>query len=73
MAKRLYYFLRGMGTVLDLAPDPRRQMIRPLYHAEEDERPELAIYRSWERVGNSLISASGMQLVEAEAQENKPA
>lgn len=70
---RFLNFLRGIGSVLEIAPDPARDMIEPLYRVDEDERPERAIYRSWEQVGNYLIAASGMHLVETQAQDQESA
>ena len=71
MGKHLANFLRGMGSILEIAPNPEREIIvGPLYQ-RRGETPEHAIYRTWSRVGDSLISASGMvQIGEREAQES---
>src|SRR5260370_408943 len=53
-----------MGTVLDIYPDPDREIIQPLYHWR-GESAEFALYRTWSRVGNSLIADSNRARVEA--------
>jgi len=58
MSKRFASFLRGMGSVLEIAPHPQRRVRAPLYRFRK-EPPEHALYRTWERVGDDLIAASG--------------
>ena len=63
MGKHVRNILRGMGTVLEIAPDPHRETFTPLYR-NRGESAEHAIYRTWRSVGDCLIEASGMKLVE---------
>lgn len=62
MGKRIANILRGMGSILEIAPHPDRAVSRPLYQREH-ETTERAIYRTWARVGDSLIAASGAKLI----------
>ena len=62
MGKHIASFLRGVGSVLSIAPDPQRETIRPLYQ-HRGESAEDALYRTWSRVGDSLIAASGMKQI----------
>lgn len=58
-SKRIAHFIRGICTILEIAPDPYRGVTKPLYK-RRGETPEQAIYRTWSLVGDSLIAASGM-------------
>lgn len=60
LANFLRNFLRGLGSVLDIAPNPERKLPRrPLY---EPKTPEQALYESWARVGQYLRSVSAREL-----------
>ena len=72
MGKRIANILRGVGSVLDIAPNPNRKISEPLYR-HSGEPPERAIYRTWVHVGNSLIIAAGMNPIgETEEPQRRP-
>ena len=68
MTKRLYSFLRGMGSVLEIAPAPERELlIQPLY--ERPDSDEAAIQGYWWEVGSYLQQAMDSVDREQAAQE----
>lgn len=63
MRKRLVNFLRGMGSVINLAPSPTRE-IEPLYRPSGT--PEDAIREAWRKVGEHLAAAMDQEAMEQE-------
>ena len=69
MARYLLNLVKGMGTVLEIAPDSHRVVTLPLY--DPPASPEEAIYEYWATVGDYLIAASEMIASEQAYQEEK--
>jgi hypothetical protein len=55
MAEKLLRLIRGAGSILEVAPDPARETIRPLY--TPDLSTSEALGRTWSRVGDYLRSS----------------
>jgi hypothetical protein len=67
MAQRILYFMRGMGTILEIAPDPERKVHQPFYRPVGSVEEELA--DAWRAVGDQLRAA--LYTVRREHQEQE--
>lgn len=69
MPKRIKCFMRGMGTILEIAPDPNRKVHEPLYRPVGSVEQELT--SAWRAVGGHLRTA--LYTVRREQQEQAQA
>ena len=71
MNRRFQNLVRGTATLLEIAPDPKRAVTRPLYSPPASV--EIAIRGYWQNVGNHLlVSLENARLEQKKKQKTSP-